>query len=689
MRSDDRPPTPLSGRLAPSLLRRVTPSLLGRVTPSFLGRVTPSGPALLTLGAIGGACLFAFGGAALAAKGGAATVAKQPSQIPLRDFFKNPEKVGYALSDDGKWLAYLAPYQKRLNIYVRPTDADPSKDQQTAVRITEESARDIAGFFWKGNDTLVYVKDFGGDENFHLVSVGRDGKGQKDLTPFPKVRAEIVDGLIDDPGALLVGLNKRNPEVFDVYRVDVKTGELKLVGENPGNITAWHVDHKGRVRMATTTDGVNSSLLYRDGDQGPFKTVLTTTFRDSVVPQFFTFDNAKVYAASNLKRDKQAIVVLDVASGAAKEEKVLFEHPEVDVDSLGYWRHRKVVSCAYYTTWKSEHKCFDPDTDALYKKLEQRLPGYQVHIASTDKPENRLIVRTRSDRSRGSYWLYDRTTDKLGKLADVAPWLDESLLAEMKPISYKSRDGMTINAYLTLPKGGAQKGLPVVVNPHGGPWARDAWGFDPEVQFLASRGYAVLQMNFRGSTGYGRKFWESSFKQWGGTMQDDVSDGVKYLVAQGIADPKRVAIYGGSYGGYATLAGLTFSPELYACGVDYVGVSNLFTFMKSIPPYWKPYLEMMYEMVGHPEKEKDLLTARSPVFHVDKIRAPLFIAQGKNDPRVNINESNQVVDALKKRGIEVPYLVKDNEGHGFHNEENRFDFYEAMEKFLAKHLKAG
>jgi dipeptidyl aminopeptidase/acylaminoacyl peptidase len=257
----------------------------------------------------------------------------------------------------------------------------------------------------------------------------------------------------------------------------------------------------------------------------------------------------------------------------------------------------------------------------------------------------------------------------------------------MKPITYVSRDGLTINGYLTLPNGIEPKNLPVVVNPHGGPWHRDVWSYNPEIQFLANRGYAILQMNFRGSIGYGKRFWELSFKQWGKTMQDDVSDGVKWLVDSGIADAKKIAIYGGSYGGYCTLAGLTFTPEIYACGIDYVGVSNLFTFMKSIPEYWKPMLCMMYEMVGNPEKETELLTAASPVFHVDKIRAPLFIVQGRMDPRVNVNESDQMVEALKKKGIDVPYMVKDNEGHGFANEENKFDFYSAMESFLAKHLK--
>ncbi|MFO0575882.1 MAG: S9 family peptidase [Polyangia bacterium] len=618
--------------------------------------------------------------------GAAPTPAARAPQIPLRDFFRNPEKALFALSDDGKWVSYLAPYKSRMNLFVRAADAaPPAAGADSGTRVTEETARDIAGYIWKGSDTLVYVKDFGGDENFHLVSVGRDGKGLKDLTPFPKVRAEIIDELHDDPASLLVGLNRRKAEVFDVYRVNVKSGQLTLIAENPGNITSWFADHNGQVRAATTSDGVNTSLLYRADGKAPFKTVLTTSFKEQLTPQFFTFDNTRLYATSNLKRDKQAIVVLDPAT--AKEEQVLFEHPEVDADHLSYWRHRKVVACAHFMTWKPERKCMDADTEALYKKLEQRLPGYLVDITETNKKEDRLIVLARNDRSRGSYFLYDRGTDKLSKLADAAPWLDEKQMAEVKPITYRSRDGLTIHGYLTVPKGAEPRGLPVVVHPHGGPWARDEWRYNPAVQFLANRGYAVLQMNFRGSTGYGRTFWESSFKQWGGAMQNDISDGVKYLTEQGIIDPRRACIYGGSYGGYATLAGLAFSPELYACGIDYVGVSNLFTFMKSIPPYWKPYLETMYEMIGHPEKDKALLEARSPVFHANKIRAALFVVQGKNDPRVNINESDQMVEALKKRGIDVPYMVKDNEGHGFRNEENRFEFYEAMEKFLAKHLQ--
>jgi dipeptidyl aminopeptidase/acylaminoacyl peptidase len=272
------------------------------------------------------------------------------------------------------------------------------------------------------------------------------------------------------------------------------------------------------------------------------------------------------------------------------------------------------------------------------------------------------------------------------KIADVSPWINENELAEMKPISYTSGDGLTIHGYLTLPPGKKAANLPVVVNPHGGPWARDYWGYNPEVQFLANRGYAVLQVNFRTSTGYGKSFWEAGFKEWGLKIQDDITDGVNWLVGEGIADPKRVGIYGGSFGGYATLAGLAFTPDLYACGVDYVGVANLFTLIKTIPPYWEPLREMMYEMMGHPEKDKDLYEKVSPIFHADNIRVPVLVAQGANDPRVNKAESDQIVEALKAKGIEVEYMVKDNEGHGFQNEENRFDFYRAMERFLGKHL---
>jgi len=605
-------------------------------------------------------------------------------EIPVEDFFKNPEMSSFQISPDGKHYSYRAPWESRMNIFVKEVGSD------SANRITEQTDRDISGYFWANDNRIVYLKDDNGDENFYLVAVDASGENLAPLTKEEGVRTQIIDDLEDDKDHMIVGLNKRNPQVFDPYRLNINTGEMELLAENPGNITGWMTDHDGKLRIATTSDGVSTSLLYRETEGDEFETILTTNFKESMSPQFFTFDNKKLYASSNMGRDKLAIVVFDPATG--KEEKVLYEDPEYDVTGLSYSQKDKKLIAASYTGVKQRYHFFDEEYKAMYDKLEAKFPDMEIYMTSTTDEEDRFIVRTYSDKSLGEYYLYDRASGEISDIGDPSPWIDETYMASMEPVTYKSRDGLTIHGYLTLPAGltmETAKDLPVVVNPHGGPWARDTWGFNPEVQFMANRGYAVLQMNFRGSTGYGREFWEASFREWGKKMQDDITDGVNWLVDKGIADKDRVAIYGGSYGGYATLAGLTFTPELYACGIDYVGVSNLFTFMGTIPPYWEPFKEMMYEMVGNPENQEDSLMLRSasPVFHADKIDVPLFIAQGAQDPRVNKDESDQMVEAMRERGVEVEYLVKDNEGHGFRNEENRFEFYRAMEKFLAKHLE--
>jgi len=601
-----------------------------------------------------------------------------PPLIPMKDFFRNPVKASYQLSPNGEYLAYMQPWKNRMNVYVQKIGTEDT------VRVTSATERDIAGYFWANNSRLAYVQDKGGDENFKLYAVNSDGTNEKVLTPFDEVRVQIIDDLEDNENEMIIGLNKRNKQIFDAYRIDINTGEMKMIGENPGNISGWMTDNDGQLRIASTTDGVNTSILYREKESDPFKTVLTTNFRETLAPLYFTFDNKYIYASSNLGRDKQAIVKYDIAN--AKELEVLYQHPEVDVDNLLRSKKRKVITGVMFITDKRHYHFFDEERKMLQKELQEKLPDYEVVVSNMSKDENKALVRTYSDKTRGSYYFYNLETKDFRKLDDISPWLNEAYMADMQPIKYQSRDGLTINGYMTLPKGVPEKNLPVVVNPHGGPWARDYWGFNSEVQFLANRGYAVLQMNFRGSTGYGREFWEIGFKEWGKTMQDDITDGVQWLVKQGIADPARVGIYGGSYGGYATLAGLAFTPDLYACGVDYVGPSNIFTLLASFPPYWELYRQMFYEMVGDPEKDKELLKEASPLFYADSIRVPLFVAQGANDPRVKQAESDQIVEALKARGIDVQYMVKENEGHGFHNEENRFDFYGAMEKFLAQHL---
>ncbi|MBK8681792.1 MAG: S9 family peptidase [Bacteroidetes bacterium] len=598
--------------------------------------------------------------------------------IPLRDFFRNPDKTGFKISKDGTHISWLASVNNRLNIHIQNRETEEIKC------ITNQTERDIMFYFWLNNSKLAFLQDTGGDENEHLYITDLISGESTDVTPFENVKTSIVDELIDEPEFVLIQMNKRNPVFFDVYKLNALTGELKLVEENPGNITQWITDHTGAVRMAMTTDGVNTSLLYRKNGSATFENILTTNFKEGIMPVFFDFDNKQVYALSNLNRDKMAVVLFDPET--AKETEVLFEHDAVDISGIYYSRKRKVITYAKFTTWKTELHFFDDFTKQVYENIRAQINyDAEIYITARNKAEDIFIIRTLSDKSLGNYYIYDVATEKLTHLANVSPWLDPNQLQSMQAIEYSSRDGLKIHGYLTLPAD-TKLPVPVIVNPHGGPWARDEWHFQPDVQFLANRGFAVLQMNFRGSTGYGRAFLESSFKQWGKKMQDDITDGVHWLIDKGIADKNRIGIYGGSYGGYATLAGLAFTPDLYACGVDYVGVSNLFTFMKTIPPYWEPYLEMMYEMVGNPETDKTQFENTSPVFHADKIKVPLFIAQGAKDPRVVQAESDQMVEAMRNNGVEVKYMVKENEGHGFANEENRFEFYEAMEQFFTEHL---
>ena len=605
-------------------------------------------------------------------------MSKKSPRIPMDDFFRNPDKSSFQISPDGQHIAYMKPWKTRMNVHVINVETTDE------TRLTSSEDRGIYGYGWLGNNRIGYAKDDGGDENIHFFAVNIDGTNEIDLTPFENVQTRMIDDLEDDPDHIILGLNKRDPRIHDAFRVNVTDGTMKLIAENPGNISGWMTDHDGNLRVAITSDGVNTSLLYRDSESESFKTILTTDFKVRVDPLFFTFDNKNLYVASNRNRDKSAIYTFDITE--TQEKELIFENDQVDVSDLMYSKKRKVLTGVSYTVAKREIFFFDDWRKDIQNKLERKFPGYEVGITSFSKDEKNAVVVTYSDKSRGTYYSYDVEKNELNELAKISPWINEDHMAEMKPITYTSRDGLTIPGYLTLPVGSDGKNLPFVVHPHGGPWARDSWGYNSEVQFLANRGYAIFQMNFRGSTGYGRKFWESSFKQWGKTMQDDITDGVNWLIDQGIADPDRIAIYGASYGGYATLAGLAFTPDLYTCGVDYVGVSSLFTFMESMPPYWELYRSMMYEMVGHPENDKEMLASASPLLHVENIKVPLFIAQGANDPRVKKTESDQIVEALEARGIEVPYMVKDNEGHGFYNEENQFDFYREMEKFLEKYL---
>ena len=599
--------------------------------------------------------------------------------IPLEHFFRNPDKAYFKLSPDGLKISFTAPWNNRMNVFVQYIDKD------STVRITSSSERDITYYFWANDNRLIYLQDTFGDEEYRLYAVNIDGTGHKDLTPFENTRAYVIDELEDIPDEILIALNMRDKKVFDAYRLNITTGDLVVEAQNPGNITEWITDHNGKIRAAITTDGVNTGYLYRENEIENFKMVGVTNFKNYLMPAAFTFDNKYVYAISNINRDKAALVIFDIAN--FKEIESVFEHYDVDVENIYLSKKNKKLTAVSFTTWKREYHFFDNDEKKLYEYLSKMLPGYEIAVVSRNRDEDKVFVRTYSDKTLGAYHLYNIKTNKLEKLAEISPWLKENEMADMKPITYKARDGLTIHGYLIVPNGVRTSDLPVIVYPHGGPWIRDRWGFDMTGQFFANRGYAVLMMNYRGSDGYGKKFWEAGFKEWGKGIQNDITDGVNWLVQQGIADPKRIGIYGYSFGGYCAMAGMTFTPELYKCGVDYVGMTNIYSFLESIPPYWESFREMLYEMVGDPVKDSILLHDYSPFFHVDKIEAPLLIAQGGNDPKVRLEDTKELLRILKKNRVTVQYIFKENEGHGFNNEENRIELYRKMENFLAKYLK--
>lgn len=609
--------------------------------------------------------------------GSICATAKPVRLVPMEDFFRNPESTSYQISPDGEHISWLAPYENRLNVHVRAVR------EETAHRLTKETDRDIRAYFWVNNQRLVYLQDKAGDENFQIFAVNLDGSGFQTLTP-EGVRAGIIDDLKEDPDHMLITLNQRDARLNDLYRLNVTTGDSALLVENPGNFIGYTADHEGTVRFTAASDGVNVRTLYRPSDDAEWEEVIFADWMDEFNVVNFTYDNEKVWAMSSIDRDKVALVLWNPET--RKEEKVIYSHPQVDLLSAHFSDVReKLTSISFLAAYRT-FVFFDPETEKIQDKLKQRLAPAEIRLAGSSRDESKLLILTFSDKNRGSYYFYDVEEDELIFLAEQAPWLDSDEMADVEPICYESRDGLFIHGYLTLPKGVPAKDLPLIVHPHGGPQARDSWGFRPTAQFLANRGYAVLQPNFRGSTGYGKQFTRLGFREWGKKMQDDLTDGVNYLVNRGIVDPEKVGIYGGSYGGYATLAGLAFTPDVYAAGASYVGPSNLFTLLESIPPYWEPFREMLYEMVGNPDAQSDIVRDASPLFFVDQIDDPLLILQGANDPRVKQAESDQIVRALRLKNIPVPYMLKENEGHGFSNEENQFHANRAVEQFFHRYL---
>lgn len=606
---------------------------------------------------------------------------KEARIITVDDFFKSQNRVGYRLSPDGKKLSYLKLEGANRNIYIEDIETGKGKS------ITHFKGMNIMFYSWVSNNELVYYKEIeAGNNQSDMYIIDKEGKNERQLVSNDKSRLKIIEDQLIEDKYLLVSSNKRDSTVFDVYRLNVRDGSMEMAAKNPGNIIDWRTDSEGKLRLAVSSDGVNSTILYRANESLPFKSVLTSNFKDTFTPIAFNHNEPNViYAISDINRDKTALVEVDCNTG--KELKNLFCNDTLNITDAQYSKRKQKISFVVYETWKKEKHFLDDSVRQIYSRLDKLLPKTETRIYDWDEAENVFIFRTFTDRNPGSYYLYFANTNKLRKLSDFNSSIREEEMCEMKPVSYRSRDGLLIHGYLTLPLNKTVENLPVVVLPHDGPVQRNLWGYNPEVQFLANRGYAVFQINYRGSSGYGKTFVAAGFKEWGAKIQDDIDDGVKWLVNQKIADPKRVALYGTGFGGYIALNGLCSNPNAYACAISNSGVINLFTYLKSIPPYQKPILQMYYEIIGNPLTDIDRMRQVSPLFQTDKINAPVMLVQNIKDTNNNAGETTQFVKNLKKRNVNVTYIENDGDIFVGKNEVQRHKFYNALDEFLEFNLK--
>jgi len=618
-------------------------------------------------------------------------------EFPLEYFFKNPEFAGFQVSPDGKDLAAMVNLKGRMNLAVM--DIETRKSQA----ITNVKSQDVSGFMWATNERILFFMDKDGSESFGIFAVNKDGSYPRTLVePLASVIAsngasklrivQVLDTLESEPEWVLVSSNERRASYPDVFKMNIMNGKTQLIQRNPGNVTGWFTDWDGKVVGAVFQDDLKVGFkILKDGSEDEWETVVSSRFdMASFLPAGIKGDGETGYVSSNLTpegevRDKAAIYEYNFDTQTFG--KLVYEHSEIDCCGLIMNRKKRDMVGVAYMVGEPEQVFFDPVWKARMDAINRALPDTMNAFTSFDDEETIGIVAASSSTQPTKYFLFDFVNKKFEHLADTRPWVDASKMSEMKSYSFKARDGRLLHGYVTIPAGSDGKNLPLIVNPHGGPWARDGWGFNSEHQFLANRGYAVIQVNFRGSTGFGMDHLASAWKQWGQAMQNDVTDAVNWAVEQGIADSDRVCIYGASYGGYATMAGLTFTPELYKCGINYVGVTDIGLLFKTAPDAWASSLNQMKIMVGDPDTEEEFLEQWSPSNHADQIQAPVFMAYGKQDPRVSIKHANVMEKAMKKAGVEYELMVKRDEGHGFRKEENRYDFYGKMDSFLAKYLK--
>ncbi len=624
----------------------------------------------------------------------ASLVQASTPKIPLEDFFRKPEFAQLTLSPNGKYLGVVAPIENRMNLVVIDLD---TRKSSLLTRVTEQ---DVSGFAWANDDRLLFFMDKDGNESFGIYAINRDGT--KPYTLAPSVETQIQSGrfmvrvtaplnmLEDDDQHILVTTNERLAAYPDVYRMNLYNGRKRVVERNRGDIVGWGTNHDGEVVFAQAVKGSRAQQLYRKPGSKEWEVLIEAGYGE---PSFsvvnVSHDGKIAYVASTMNpdgslRDTSAIYTYDLE--ARKLGELVFEHPKVDVAGISISERKKKPIGVGYIDAKPEVHYFDDEFAQIQNRLDATFPETINRISSIDKQESRAVVTRQSSVQPPIYYLYDIEKGTLEELAKSREWIKADQMAAMQPITLEARDGLTLHGYLTTPAGVDAKNLPLIINPHGGPWARDVYGFNQEIQFLANRGYAVLQINFRGSTGYGMRFMRAGDRQWGLKMQDDITDAVQWAIEKGIADGDRVCIYGASYGGYATMAGLAYTPDLYRCGVNYVGVTSIPLLFKTAPSTWEAGGETLRLQIGDPRRDGDMLEDRSPINHADKITAPVLMVYGEQDPRVVIDHAKQMERALKRAEKNYELIVKKNEGHGFRKHENVIEYYAKLESFFGQHL---
>lgn len=602
---------------------------------------------------------------------------KEYVKIPLANFFRNPEKSNMLLSPNGEYVSFIKNYKNRANIFCQNLTSGE------VAQLTYDTVRGITNYVWVNNKQLLYLLDIDGNESFHLFSISNDGKTMKDLTPFDNIQLRFLDIPPQKGDEIYICLNKRKPEIFDLYKLNYNTGALKMVDENPGNISYWKEDFNGDIRLAISTDGVNEKIYFKKTITSPYKEILKINFKETFYPICFTEDGNSVYALSNINRDKVALVLFDL--NQAKETRIVYQNADADINDMSVSYSTKMPLFATYRDGRLHTRFFSPELEKIEAITTKIDPSSNFVIINYTVDDKKFLIKLYSDKSLGTYYIYDADKDYLKEIGKISPWLNEKDLAESKSFNFKSRDGLNIQAYLTLPTIKQEK-YPLIVVAHPHLWQRTHWAFNSEVQFFANRGYAVLRVNHRGVEGFGKAFHQAGYKEVGRKMQDDYTDAVYDLIKKGIIDTARIGIYGMSFGGYFALNGLVRDSGLYKCAASYSGFTNLFSYLKEFPPYYSQYLNMMYEMIGDPEKDGDYLKECSPAFHTDKMKTPIFIAHGEKDRRMSVEEINQFVKNLKNEKVRVNYLLVPDEGHGFRKEENKINVYTELEQFFEENL---